>query len=584
MSSAAAGTTSSTTTSTTASTSGSTSRVRSSSCPSGSSSSSSSMRGHSPSSLSGSPAGSGKNKRRNLAARERSRSFLSLRIKPDMQLDSYWRGEDLEYCNNSNNFLFPGKDSFSEESDEMTSPPLLVYPRNRTASCHRAEESSCWVPPQVLSNCSSNGHRTRTKRLRKLGIGATSNVFLAMELHSLQLLAVKEVHLRGGHQAGGCHIGAVRNEVNALKHQQEQQGGTGEESPIFGGRSSCPHIVAYYGSAELHDQSVAFIATEYCGGGTCQDWIDQGIAAPEPWLAHIAHQCLEALNAVHGWGLLHHDIKPANVLLTQDGDAKLADFGLSTHPSHDGEDSGGMQGGTLRFMSPERLRGQQSCTPLSDVWSLGLTLASVAMGRVPGKNTLSPFTQLMEAEQLVHTVSQMDGFSPILQDFLSLFLQPALDGRSSVKKLLHHPFLEQRYNWKRLCPDVLHAIQERNPPRLASLESDILEEIKLIGTLRRDSFYEERVEALARELGTSSDELRERLVIDGTPPTSSTQCTRFGGGGGRLSNDFPEWSDCETSTECEEEEDDDELSCSNKFQLPSPSPPSPSFSTGERNV
>lgn len=109
---------------------------------------------------------------------------------------------------------------------------------------------------------------------------------------------------------------------------------------------------------------------------------DRG-SLPVPEALRIGHELLEGLRAVHDHGLVHCDVKAANVMLGP-GPAKLIDFGIA-QPPHDGDDAA-TSIGTLQAMSPEQLHGD-ALTPASDLFSLGVVLYEAITGRVPYRAT-----------------------------------------------------------------------------------------------------------------------------------------------------------------------------------------------------
>ncbi len=135
-----------------------------------------------------------------------------------------------------------------------------------------------------------------------------------------------------------------------------------------------------------------FIAMEYVDGRSLKDRLDQG-PLPLAEALPIAIEVSEALEAAHTKGIVHRDVKPANIMLTQTGHAKVMDFGLAKQliPAGGIESqeetvtaltSEGSTVGTLAYMSPEQLRSQ-AADARSDIWALGVTLYEVVAGERP---------------------------------------------------------------------------------------------------------------------------------------------------------------------------------------------------------
>ncbi|CAN0226892.1 unnamed protein product, partial [Phaeothamnion confervicola] len=183
--------------------------------------------------------------------------------------------------------------------------------------------------------------------------GSTSNVWKAVDVETLQLVAVKEV-VAGSREA---RVSLAR-ELAALTPQLSPLTPDSRASPpAAAAAGGCPHIVTFYGSfVKAEGGPELCIAVEYERGGNLQSWLEDRRPAPEPWLAHISRQALNALRYLHGQGRIHRDVKPANMLLTKFGDMKLADFGIAVRALQDGKRSA--MAGTRRYMSPERLRAE----------------------------------------------------------------------------------------------------------------------------------------------------------------------------------------------------------------------------------
>nr|BAV14140.1 MAPK/ERK kinase 1/2 [Dugesia japonica] len=139
-----------------------------------------------------------------------------------------------------------------------------------------------------------------------------------------------------------------------------------------------PYIVGYYGS--YHVETEISICMEYMNGGSLDLILKKAGRFPEPIVAHITCSVLRGLiylrKALH---IIHRDVKPSNILVNMEGDVKLCDFGVSGRLIDSMANS---FVGTRSYMAPERLTGEQYNT-LSDVWSLGLSLAELATGIYP---------------------------------------------------------------------------------------------------------------------------------------------------------------------------------------------------------
>ncbi|MFM7242880.1 MAG: serine/threonine-protein kinase [Planctomycetaceae bacterium] len=138
-----------------------------------------------------------------------------------------------------------------------------------------------------------------------------------------------------------------------------------------------PSIVA------VHDVGIdgddCFIVSDYMDGGSLADRIASGPVERRQALRWVA-QIADALDYAHRNGVIHRDVKPANILVNHHGDAALADFGIAQSATKTGEFAPSM--GTLRYMAPEQLEGGSS-GPAADVYSLGIVLHEVIAGATP---------------------------------------------------------------------------------------------------------------------------------------------------------------------------------------------------------
>ena len=127
-----------------------------------------------------------------------------------------------------------------------------------------------------------------------------------------------------------------------------------------------------------------YFALEYCPGGSAEALrVRLGGRVPLPSMLRIAVDALEGLAAAHESGFVHRDLKPDNVLLAEDGTARLADFGLAKsfqQAGLSGLTATGAVGGTFPFMAREQLTSYREVRPTTDVWSMAATLYFLLTG------------------------------------------------------------------------------------------------------------------------------------------------------------------------------------------------------------
>src|SRR5260221_5962302 len=138
---------------------------------------------------------------------------------------------------------------------------------------------------------------------------------------------------------------------------------------------SHPHVVAIFDEGQDGDD--AFIVMEDVRGRTLRDIVAERGAIPEGEATTLVAQIAGALDATHKAGLVHLDVKPANVIVDQAGNAKLTDFGIA-RAARDTEERELV--GTARYIAPERIEGRR-VTARTDVYGLALVAYELLAGR-----------------------------------------------------------------------------------------------------------------------------------------------------------------------------------------------------------
>jgi eukaryotic-like serine/threonine-protein kinase len=144
---------------------------------------------------------------------------------------------------------------------------------------------------------------------------------------------------------------------------------------------SHPNIVSIFDRGESEDGTY-YIAMEYLPGGTLKDRIMRKGALPPRTAAAVALQIAEALRVAHERGVIHRDIKPHNILITESGDVKVTDFGIARAASSSTMTRTGSILGTAHYISPEQAMGEP-VGPTSDLYSLGIVLYEMLTGVMP---------------------------------------------------------------------------------------------------------------------------------------------------------------------------------------------------------
>lgn len=125
-----------------------------------------------------------------------------------------------------------------------------------------------------------------------------------------------------------------------------------------------------------------YLIMQYCSQGSCLNRIRK-MSENEIW--HLIADVASGLAYLHSKEIVHQDIKPDNILITDNGDCMITDFGISTEARATLRKSviGGISGGTTAYMAPERFSADPTPIKLSDIWSLGATVFEIMEGNPP---------------------------------------------------------------------------------------------------------------------------------------------------------------------------------------------------------
>ena len=195
---------------------------------------------------------------------------------------------------------------------------------------------------------------------RRMGAGGMADVFLARDESLGRMVAIKILAER-----------YAQDEAFVERFRREATAAAG---------LSHPNIVSVYDRGQAAGTS--YIAMEYLNGPTLKDEITSRAPLPEAEVVNWAVQALDALEFAHRQGIVHRDIKPHNMVLTDEGRLKVTDFGIARAANAAQMTEVGSIVGTAQYLSPEQARGLD-VGPQSDLYSMGIVLYEMLTGELP---------------------------------------------------------------------------------------------------------------------------------------------------------------------------------------------------------
>ncbi|QPG75430.1 hypothetical protein FOA43_002784 [Brettanomyces nanus] len=271
----------------------------------------------------------------------------------------------------------------------------------------------------------------------KIGQGSYGSVYLGLDGLTGELMAVKEVDLpTSSEDSKNKMVTALKREMELLRELHHE------------------NIVRYLGSAS--DSSKMYIFLEYIPGGSVSSMLHTYGPFEEPLIRNFLTQVLIGVRYLHNNGIIHRDIKGANILIDINGTVKIGDFGISKRitPSNKVDPVEEEQikqskrasfQGSVYWMAPEVVK-QVASTEKSDIWSTGC----LAIEMFTAKHPYPEFSQ-MQAIFRIGTLTlpkYPSGCSDSARDFLDLAFETDYRKRVSATNLLKHPFFKPLFNMR----------------------------------------------------------------------------------------------------------------------------------------
>ena len=252
--------------------------------------------------------------------------------------------------------------------------------------------------------------------LQKLGAGQYGEVYLAAEKRSNYVIALKKMEIKK--LVDFRMFTQLRREIEIAYHTRHK------------------YLLRTYGYY-WNDTHVTLIL-EPCTGGMLYSKLQKAGAFPVAQAAKYVAQLAEALKYLHEHRIMHRDIKPENILLDDEDNIKLADFGWSVHSP---EMVRKTSCGTPEYFPPEIVQNAQYTTA-ADVWCIGVFAYEMLVGRTPFKDDNDKIV-MKKIQSLQY---DMPSTVPIdARSFITALLRKDGKSRSSLTDVLKHPFLLKNY-------------------------------------------------------------------------------------------------------------------------------------------
>lgn len=302
-------------------------------------------------------------------------------------------------------------------SKKLVIPPLQINPTSQTSMQSSTQnqnpgvsqiiENLPIVQPSDLLICECLGH------------GATSTVYRAIYQNNGKSYALKAIKFTDKTEI-------IQTLVNELQTQSKLN------------HENVVHLFsAFYFQGRIH------ILMQFIDGASLGDYLKIIPTIPEPALGYLTWQSLQGLLYLRQHHVIHRDLKPSNILLSRDGVARIADFGMAKQLRESSELSESFVG-TICYMAPERL-SQEDYSFVSDIWSFGLITYESAIGKFPfqGDPSKLNYWNLFAATSNQIKVELPPSYSEGLKNFITLCLQPNQYKRATVEQLIEDPWVNK---------------------------------------------------------------------------------------------------------------------------------------------
>lgn len=298
---------------------------------------------------------------------------------------------------------------------------------------------------------------------KTIGLGTYGRIYLGLHEKTGSFVAIKVMNARKTplpEIGKRVRVNKYRKSVGWRYSDEEEDLRT--ELNLLRKYSFHKNIVTFYGAFfKLNPpghQHQLWMVMELCAAGSVTDVVrmTRNQSLKEDWIAYICREILQGLAHLHAHQVIHRDIKGQNVLLTQDAEVKIVDFGVSAQVSR----TNGRRNsfiGTPYWMAPEVIHcdedPRRSYDYRSDVWSVGITAIEMAEGAPPLCN-LQPLEALFVILREAAPTVKSSGWSRKFQNFMENCMIKNFLFRPTSGNMLHHPFVHDIKNERRVVESL----------------------------------------------------------------------------------------------------------------------------------
>ena len=282
----------------------------------------------------------------------------------------------------------------------------------------------------IVQDSINDGIKGRIRRWKAgeiLGVGSYAQVFKAFDVNTGEIFAVKRILFNPSNKFQCKFIQDFEAEVEILRGIHNK------------------YVVRYLGSEAIQDNFCIYL--EYLPGGSLSKLLYSLGALSEITARAYLTQILKGLSYLHNNGVIHRDIKGANILLDSKGKIKISDFGCSKQYQSSDAESGFITSlkGSLPWMAPEVIK-QKGYGRKADIWSVGCVALEMLTAKKPwdAEDNHVIFMMKIIAENTIPNIPE--GISESAKDFLMNCFQRDPKMRLSAKQLLKHTFLRKLGN------------------------------------------------------------------------------------------------------------------------------------------